>query len=201
MRLTQGVRDRLTTPRLHLNIMVVWQQHEEKRLTLQLFISVSHCLIRHTRTTTPGSTPLRWYWSEFWRSTIFIQSLRRLNIEALWPRGRPWPLWSTPMAAKSLSYMCKIETSLMYTRHKHNRKLLICDLCNSSSPATFFSKCDRLPIPWSTLASLWHQTTQPSTKSLRRVFWLPRPINSNQTRNMNWRWVSGSLSKDSNDVI
>lgn len=44
MRLVRGVRDRLTTPTLHINIMVVFQQCEEEKLTpaalhLCLFVS------------------------------------------------------------------------------------------------------------------------------------------------------------------
>lgn len=115
MRLVRGVRDRLSSPTLHLDIMVVLQRCEEEKLTPAAF---HLCLsVRHTSRTTPGSTPLRQYWSEFWRWTIFIQSSSRLTTEALWLRGQRGT-WSTPTAAKPSSYMCKIKTLIMYTRHK-----------------------------------------------------------------------------------
>lgn len=69
MRLVRGVRDRLTSPTLHLNIMVVFQLCEEEKThpCSSSFLSPPRSPVRHTSTTTPGSTPLRRHWSEFWR--------------------------------------------------------------------------------------------------------------------------------------
>lgn len=72
MRLVRGVKDRLASPTLHLNIMVVVQQceeeeEEEEKLTPAALHLCLFFPVRHTSRTTPGSTQLRRYWSEFWQ--------------------------------------------------------------------------------------------------------------------------------------
>lgn len=68
-------------------------------------------------------------------------------------------------------------------QHKHAQSSSVLDLY--CYPWALFSpQIDRVSIPWSTSPSAPHQITQTSTKSHRRVFWSPRPINSNQSRNI-----------------
>lgn len=202
VKLTRGVKDRLTTPELHLQVMV--------RLTYSVFAvgmkdipfltpNINLCLFVACAQAYQDDDPRKY--------SVATVLVRVLAVNQFFPEfdmaayhgfvtagNSPASLVNT-YGSKALmlhvqdqdfNQVCTSPHSshmaCVHPQRKNAQSSSVFDLyCYPSPP--FSPQIDRVSIPWSPSPSVQHPTTQTSTKSHRRGFWSPGLIDSNQNRN------------------
>ena len=200
VRLTQAVKDRLTTPTSHLQVMVRLTNSYVGHIIgvkIPILLSLYHslCVLQ------PG-IPRQWPQEVLCCYSVgpccgsepVLPKVWHGCIQRLCKCRKEYHLPSHNLRQQSTDVTCTGPglQGCMYCSIHPFSTLCICFIFWYPPPPFYSPQIGRASIPWSTSLSAPHPITQTSTRSHRRGFWLPWPMSSNQNRNTFLRWASVS---------